>query len=166
MMEDCTATTVISNLPCLWNDTQGQMNRMQHFPNEHWLKPETHRALMQPSALVKLLPFPAARIWHSSKSISPFMLVVVSVARFSVITIHLGLIKDEYCRITWKYLHDNTMWYYVRAAGSVLCFARMVQMQDFITSLFSRVSYDIGLIHRCNTNKIWITTQVVLQRSL
>lgn len=86
--------------------------------------------------------------------------------RFSVITIHLGLIKEEYCWITWKYLHDNTMWYYVCAAGSVLCFARIVQMQDFITSFFSWVSNDIGLIHRCNVDMIWITLQVVLQRSL
>lgn len=86
--------------------------------------------------------------------------------RFSVITIRLGLMKEEYCWNTQKYLHDNTMWYYVRAAGSGLCSTGMVQMQDFITSLFSWVSNDIGLIRRCNTDMIWITKQVVLQRSL
>lgn len=84
--------------------------------------------------------------------------------RFSVVTIHMGLIKEEYCWITRKYLHDNTMWYYVCAAGSVLCFARIVQMQDFITSLFSWVSNDTGLTHRCNADMIWITSQVVLQK--
>lgn len=48
----------------------------------------------------------------------------------------------------------DIMYCTVCAAGSVLCFARMVQMQDFITSFFSWVSNDIGLFYRCNLDKI------------
>lgn len=84
--------------------------------------------------------------------------------RFSVITIHLGFIKKK--GILSDYLKIFTWQHNVRATGSVLCFDRILQMQDFITSFFSWVSNDTGLIHRCNTDKIWITTLVVLQRSL
>lgn len=38
---------------------------------------------------------------------------------FSVIIIRWGLIKEGFCQITWKYLHDNTIWYSVCTAGSV-----------------------------------------------
>lgn len=32
VMQDCSTATAITNLPCLWNDLQGRMKPMQHFP--------------------------------------------------------------------------------------------------------------------------------------
>lgn len=126
-------------------------------------------SLIQPSTLVKLLPFPVVRIWHSSKSISAFVFTVASVPVLS----HNNPLKINKKKNTmglgeniYMTQHDMIFCTVLCAAGSVLCLARMVQMQDFITSLFSWVSNDIGLFYRCNLDKIWITTQMVLQRSV
>lgn len=82
---------------------------------------------------------------------------------FSVITIHLGLIKDEFCWITWKYLHNNTMRFetYVHRAQLVV-FLQRSRCKISLLPFLSWVSNDIGLIHRCNQDTIWITTQVVI----
>lgn len=82
---------------------------------------------------------------------------------FSVITIHLGLIKDEFCWITWKYLHNNTMRFetYVHQAQLVV-FLQRSRCKISLLPFLSWVSNDIGLIHRCNQDTIWITTQVVI----
>lgn len=154
MMEDCLTTIGISNPPCLWNDTQGQMN--ETLPK--W-------------TLVETKDTPGFNAAHGSCEIAPISsgshlaFIKIDIAFharcclcgwFSVITIPLGLIKtgilSDYLKIfTWQHNVCATDW--------ELCFATAVQIQEFITFFFSWVSNDTGLIHRCNTDKIWITTE-------
>lgn len=68
------------------------------------------------------------------------MLIVSSVFCSQSKKIHLGLIKKEYSRITWKYLLDNTVWYNEHARVPVPCLARKVQMQDYFTFFVSWVT--------------------------
>lgn len=166
MTEDRSAATAITNLPCLRNDKWGQMIKMQNFPNEHCLKPESRWALTQPQVLMKLHLFPPMCIWHSSKPISAFVFTAASMPVLSHNN-SLGINKraillDNLEIFTWQH---NMILCTVCAAGSLLCLAGKVQMQDFITCFFSWVSNDTGLFYRCSLDKIWIT-QAVLQRSL
>lgn len=117
------------------------MKGMKHFPNERRLKPETRRAALGCS--------PRHRSCETAPTCSDARLAFIKIdiafsrwllSGFSAVTIQLGLIiikKGILCLDTSPRQHD------AHATGSVFSFERKVQMQGFITSVFS------VLTHRC-----------------
>lgn len=143
----------------VYETTHRQMNWMLCSLNEDRLKPEPRRALMQPSALVKLLLFPAVNIWHSSKLISLFMLIVVPLWAGFTHNYSPGINKrwnlsDYVNTFTWQ--HDMRLRQNKGRRFKTFILLQVSRCRIFITSSFSWVKNDIVLFHRCNMDEIWI----------
>lgn len=111
-MEGCSAATAITNLPCRRkkNDKRGEVNGRQHFPGG---KQRLRAALIQPSALVKLLPFWSSAHLASIKLHITYHSLCRLGGSFFLLTIHSGWMKGggtalNYLKIfTW--LHNTTL---------------------------------------------------------
>lgn len=135
MMRDCFTATAISNLRGLRHDTRVRMNRMQPLPL--WTPVETKDMLCFNAALTSCEITPIFSSAHLAfiKLCIAFQSHCSLWGWFSLITVHLGLTKDEFCRSPLTYLRENRQGYHVRYLLQASCFVFLEVARCNVSSL-------------------------------